>query len=58
MAKDPVCGMEVDETQPAGEMDWKGNTYFFCAPACKQQFENDPEKYISGDAPSENLPRQ
>jgi YHS domain-containing protein len=45
MAKDPVCGMAVDERQAAGTATYKGKTYYFCAPSCKAQFEKTPEKY-------------
>ena len=39
MAKDPVCGMEVDEKTAAGKSEYKGQTYYFCAPGCKRAFE-------------------
>ncbi|HHS98235.1 MAG TPA: YHS domain-containing protein [Chloroflexi bacterium] len=48
MVKDPVCGMMVDpETAPA-KMEYKGETYYFCAPGCKVAFEKDPERYLQG----------
>jgi len=34
MAKDPVCGMEVDEKTPAATSEYKGKTYYFCDPGC------------------------
>jgi Cu+-exporting ATPase len=46
MAKDPVCGMDVDPSQAAGQSEYKGQTYYFCAPGCKKQFDKDPERYI------------
>ncbi len=46
MAKDPVCGMEVDEQKAAATMDYKGKTYYFCALGCKVAFEKEPEKYL------------
>ena len=46
MAKDPVCGMEVEEEKAAGKSEYKGKTYYFCAPGCKKTFDSDPEKYI------------
>lgn len=46
MAKDPVCGMEVDEKTAAGKSEYKGKTYYFCAPGCKQAFDKDPGKYL------------
>lgn len=47
MAIDPVCGMEVDEETAAGKSEYKGKTYYFCAPGCKAAFDKDPEKYLS-----------
>lgn len=46
MAKDPVCEMEVDPDEAAAETEYEGETYYFCAPGCKQKFEEDPEKYL------------
>lgn len=47
MAKDPVCGMEVDPAQAAGSVEYKGQTYYFCAPGCQRAFEKEPEKYLN-----------
>lgn len=46
MAKDPVCGMEVDEKKAAAKSEYKGKTYYFCAPGCKIAFDENPEKYV------------
>ena len=46
MAKDPVCGMDVDEKKAAATADYQGRTYYFCAAACKRAFEKNPEKYL------------
>ena len=43
---DPVCGMEVDESKAGHQAQHMGKTYYFCAPGCKQAFEENPEKYI------------
>ena len=48
MAKDPVCGMEVDERKAAATWVYKGQTFYFCAEACKRAFEKDPIKYAEG----------
>lgn len=48
MAKDPVCGMQVNEDQAASKGltgEFQGQTYFFCSPDCKQQFEQNPQRY-------------
>ena len=46
MAKDPVCGMDVDERTAAATAEYQGTTYYFCAPGCKKAFEKEPEKYV------------
>ena len=48
MAKDLVCGMDVDEKKAAAKSEYKGKTYYFCAMGCKKAFDADPEKYIGG----------
>ncbi len=45
MAKDPVCGMEVDEKTAAHQSDYNGQTYYFCCAGCKRSFDKAPEKY-------------
>lgn len=50
MAKDPVCGMDVNEETAAGKSEYKGETYYFCAPGCKAAFDKEPEKYLGGEA--------
>jgi Cu2+-exporting ATPase len=42
--KDPVCGMEVDQTTEY-KTDYNGKTYFFCSVRCKATFESNPRKY-------------
>jgi L-lactate dehydrogenase len=46
MVKDPVCGMEVDENQAKHKAQHMGKTYYFCASACKDTFEKNPEGYL------------
>lgn len=45
MAKDPVCGMEVDEKKAAGKSEYQGQTYYFCSSGCKAAFDKEPQKY-------------
>ncbi|MBI3467616.1 MAG: YHS domain-containing protein [Planctomycetes bacterium] len=47
-AVDPVCGMTVDP-KTAEKAVYKGKTYYFCARSEKEEFEKDPEKYVSKD---------
>ena len=46
MAKDPVCGMQVDEKKAAATANYQGQPYYFCAEACRRAFEKDPDKYL------------
>ena len=45
-AVDPVCGMTVVKAKAAATFDYKGTTYYFCNPGCKDAFAKDPEKYL------------
>ncbi|HLN88519.1 MAG TPA: YHS domain-containing protein [Candidatus Binatia bacterium] len=45
MARDPVCGMMVDEKKGKFKSDYNGKTYYFCAPGCKTTFDKNPTKY-------------
>ena len=49
MAKDPVCGMEIDPKTAAGKSEYKGQTYYFCSLGCKKAFDKEPQKY-AGEA--------
>ena len=46
MARDHVCGMEVDERKAKYRMEHMGKTYYFCAAGCKKAFETNPKRYI------------
>jgi len=48
VAVDPVCKMDVDEATAKLKSEYKGKTYYFCAPGCKKLFERDPEAYLKG----------
>jgi len=45
--KDPLCGMMVDPKTAPAKSEYKGQTYYFCCPVCKSNFDKDPEKYLS-----------
>ena len=49
MARDPVCGMDVDETSATETAEHKGQTFYFCSRGCRLDFEDDPEKYLTGE---------
>lgn len=46
MAVDPVCKMTVEPAKAAAQSTYRGQTYYFCAVSCKQQFDREPEKYL------------
>lgn len=52
--KDPVCGMDVTPETSAGTSEYKGQTYYFCAPGCKRSFDKDPEKYLNSDGQTQH----
>ncbi|HEX8473071.1 MAG TPA: heavy metal translocating P-type ATPase [Pyrinomonadaceae bacterium] len=39
LVTDPVCGMKIDPRTAAAVAERDGQTYYFCAPACKERFE-------------------
>jgi len=46
MATDVVCQMKVDEKTAKWKSEYKGKTYYFCGPTCKQKFDQNSDKYI------------
>jgi len=46
MAVGPVCKMDVDPVKAKWRSEYKGKTYYFCAPGCKHSFDKDPGKYL------------
>ena len=45
---DPVCGMTISPADAAGTLDYGGQTYYFCATSCLEQFRADPERFVGG----------
>jgi Cu+-exporting ATPase len=48
MTKDPVCGMEIDESR-AKTSTIAGHTYYFCCDACKKKFDREPAKFTASE---------
>ena len=44
--KDPVCEMEVDTETATDKSEYNGQTYYFCSSSCKQEFDEDPQKFV------------
>ncbi|MFO1462347.1 MAG: heavy metal translocating P-type ATPase [bacterium] len=51
-AKDPVCDMEVDPDAAAGRWEYRGKTYYFCSPYCRDAFAREPERFLGGRPPA------
>ena len=49
IGRDPVCRMNIDEDRAKAEgnvREYKGKSYFFCSPECREDFGKDPERYL------------
>lgn len=49
MVMDPICKMEVDPATAQWTSKHDGKMYYFCAPGCKEMFEQDPVKWAGSD---------
>jgi YHS domain-containing protein len=49
MARDPVCGMDIDEINVPESLqtEREGRMYYFCSPECKIEFEQNPPMFIA-----------
>ena len=45
--KDPVCGMQIEVADAAGQSDYEERTFYFCSFACKEQFDANPARFIN-----------
>jgi YHS domain-containing protein len=54
MAKDPICGMMVDEKKAKLKSDYNGKTYYFCSPSCKATFDKSPAKFVGNSGSTEH----
>ncbi len=45
MARDPVCGMTVDEKKTKLKSEHDGAVFYFCSAGCKAAFDKDPHRY-------------
>jgi P-type Cu+ transporter len=48
---DPVCGMTIAPEDAVGHVEYAGQTYYFCAESCLEQFRADPQAFVSGAKP-------
>jgi len=47
LARDPVCGMNLNPAAARFVIDRAGKKYYFCSPGCREKFEADPTKYLA-----------
>ena len=47
VATDPICKMNVAETDARYTSVYGGREFHFCSAACKQQFDKNPQKYAT-----------
>ncbi|MGQ9569571.1 MAG: heavy metal translocating P-type ATPase [Thermodesulfovibrionales bacterium] len=48
---DPVCKMTIEDKDAVGTSTYKGTTYYFCSPVCKEEFDKNPEAIINPPIP-------
>jgi len=54
MQKDPVCGMQIEESKAAGKSVYEGQSYYFCASVCKEKFDTNPKQFITSQVKVRN----
>jgi P-type Cu+ transporter len=47
LAKDPVCGMDVDPHAAKHRAEHTGRTYHFCSARCRERFIAEPERFLA-----------
>ena len=45
MADCPVCGMDVDESDPPVQLTYEGTMYYLCGRECAGDFDENPQQY-------------
>jgi uncharacterized membrane protein YraQ (UPF0718 family)/YHS domain-containing protein len=49
-AKDPVCGMQVERSNPGATRRAGSQTVYFCSDHCAERYARDPGRYLGGPA--------
>ncbi len=56
MVKDPVCGMNIEESSAAAQEEYQGTTVYFCSDICHSKFQANPGQYVpAGTTSSEQV---
>ena len=48
---DPVCGMTISPAEAVGQVEHKGQTYYFCSERCLERFRATPDAFLAGNDP-------
>jgi Cu+-exporting ATPase len=48
--RDVVCGMSLDPDRAPAREEYRGRTYYFCNPSCREAFRGNPSKYVKVQA--------
>lgn len=54
---DPVCGMQINPKDAAGERQHQGQTYYFCSENCLAQFDAGPARFLGKQNLLKNAPQ-
>ncbi len=47
---DPVCGMTISPADSVGEVEHRGQKYYFCNESCLERFKENPEAFVGAGA--------
>jgi YHS domain-containing protein len=50
MTIDPVCKMEIEESEAESTSQYAGQKFYFCSEECKDSFDSQPERYAASAA--------
>jgi Cu+-exporting ATPase len=46
LVTDPVCNMRINRAYAPAQVQYRGETHYFCLPVCREKFLEDPERYL------------
>ena len=47
---DPVCGMQIESGEAAGQAMYENVTYFFCSEDCRDRFMANPQEFVKPES--------
>ena len=54
---DPVCGMTISPADSVGEVEHRGQTYYFCNDSCLERFKADPQRFVGPGGRAQRITR-